>query len=92
MLANSCSMPDKGCAGWLPAQRRKAERGKMQPQYRTSTPAPNCTLEEVKYKGKRTVATLTGPNGRFFWNRSTGLWGRKGQICGYEHALKLVQL
>jgi len=85
-------MPDKGCAGWLPAQRRKAERGKMQPQYLTSTPAPNCTLEEVKYKGKRTVATLTGPNGRFFWNRSTGLWGRKGQICGYEHALKLVQL
>ena len=63
----------------------------MQPQKTFTTPAPNCTLEQVTYKGKRTVAVLTGPNGRFFWNRTTGLWGRKGQICGYEHALKLVQ-
>ncbi len=66
-----------------------------EPQYRTTVPALNCTLEEVKYKGKRTVATLTGPNGRFFWNRTTGLWGGRAGgnkcICSYEHALKLVQ-
>jgi len=67
----------------------------MQPQYLNSTPAPNCTLQEVMYEGKRTVATLTGPKGRFFWNRTTGLWGGKAAgkrcVCSYEHALKLVQ-
>ena len=56
-----------------------------------SNPAPNCTLEETTHGGERTVAVLTGPGGRFFWNRYYDLWMGDECVCSYEHALKLAR-